>query len=214
MLLFRVKCLVKWKLEWKPDHKCTAVRTILYTQDKWASIFETETNNCHQMRRFKSTIAMMTLNINAFTAHVKSNWRQNQNYLRVTRPNDNHSPGPVIWDVRPYPLQERTNLSLRIDCIFSSRNERICKRIRISNSMGETALLNISISKGGLIRQRMMVPDMPSWGDKAIRRYTGCTLQTFVKSLLSQYLSTFISENPTLVVLECQFHMCSYLLQI
>ena len=49
------------------------------------------------------------------------------------------------------------------------------------NSLGEeTALVNVSISKGGLKCQRVMMSDIPDWGDKVIRRYTGCTLQTFV----------------------------------
>ena len=62
------------------------------------------------------------------------------------------------------------------------------KRIPICNGLGEeTALVNVSISKGSLKRQRVMLPDMPNGGgggergDKVIRRYTDCTLQTFVK---------------------------------
>ena len=47
--------------------------------------------------------------------------------------------------------------------------------------MGGTSLVNVSISEGGLKRQRMMLSDMPNWGHKVIRRYTGCTLQTSVK---------------------------------
>ena len=44
----------------------------------------------------------------------------------------------------------------------------------------DAALVNVSISKG-VICQRVVISDMPNWGDKVIRRYTGYTLQTFVK---------------------------------
>ena len=77
---------------------------------------------------------------------------------------------------------KRSELSNRVFCTFSSRKERICKSIPISNILGEeSALVNVSISKGRLKCQRMMVSDMPNWEDKVICRYTGCTLQTFVK---------------------------------
>ena len=73
---------------------------------------------------------------------------------------------------------KRSELSNRVFCSFSSRKESICKWIPISNSLGkEAALVNVSISKGGLKCQRVVISDMPNRGDKVIRRYTGCTLQ-------------------------------------
>ena len=79
----------------------------------------------------------------------------------------------------PYKRSELTN---RVFCSFNSRKESICKWIPISNSLGkEAALVNVSISKGSLKCQIVVISDMPNWGDKVIRRYTGCTLQTFVK---------------------------------
>ena len=75
---------------------------------------------------------------------------------------------------------KRSELSNRVFCSFSSRKESICKWIPISNSLGkEVTLVNVNISKGGLKCQRVVTSDMPNWG--IIRRYTGCTLQTFVK---------------------------------
>ena len=68
---------------------------------------------------------------------------------------------------------KRSELSNRVFCSFSSRKESICKWIPISNSLGkEAALVNVSISKGGLKCQRVVISDMPNWGDKVIRRYT------------------------------------------
>ena len=100
---------------------------------------------------------------------------------------------------------KRSELSNRVFCSFRSRKESICKWIPISNSLGkEAALVNVSISKGGLKCQRVVISDMPNWGDKVIRRYTGCTLQTFVKHYDSTISPPFFSEIPTLVVLECQ----------
>ena len=61
------------------------------------------------------------------------------------------------------------------------------------NSLGEeAALVNVSISKGGLKCQRVVISDMPNWEEKVIRRYTGCTLQTFVK----HYDSTISVDRP------------------
>ena len=78
-------------------------------------------------------------------------------------------------------LTREMNLAT-VFCTFSSRKERICMWIPISNSLGEeTALVNVSISKRGLKCQRVMLSDMPNWGYKVICRYTDCTLQTFVK---------------------------------
>ena len=76
---------------------------------------------------------------------------------------------------------KRSELSKWV-CSFSSRKESICKWIPISNSLWEeAALVNVNISKGGMKCQRVVISDMPNCGDKVIRRYTGCTLQTFVK---------------------------------
>ena len=124
-----------------------------------------------------------------------------------------------LWSGKLVPSPyKRSELSKRIFGTFSSRKERICKWIPISNSLGEeTALVNVSISKGRLKCRRMMLSDMLNWGDKVICRYTGCTLQTFVKHYDSTISLPFFSEIPTLVVLECQsysqFHRCSCLLQ-
>ena len=82
-------------------------------------------------------------------------------------------------------------------CTFSSRKERIDKWIPISNSLGEeTALVNVSISKGCLKCQRVMLSDMPNWGDKVICRYTCCTLQTFVKHYDSTISPAFFQRFP------------------
>ena len=56
---------------------------------------------------------------------------------------------------------KRSELSNRVFCTFSSRKESICKWFPISNSLGETALVNVSISKWGLKCQRVMLSDMP-----------------------------------------------------
>ena len=91
---------------------------------------------------------------------------------------------------------KRSELIKRIFCIFSSRKESIYKWIPISNSLGEeTALINVSISKGRLKCQRVMISDMPYWGDKVIHRYTGCTLQTFVKHYVST-VAPFFQRFP------------------
>ena len=145
--------------------------------------------------------------------------------LLVIRSNDNHSPGPVMREVSPVPSPyKRSELSNRVFCSFSSRKENISKWIPISNSLGEeAALVNVGISKGGLKCQRVVISDMPNWGggggrgNKVIRRYTGCTPQTFVKHYDSTISPPF-SGIPTLVVLECQscsqFHRCRCLSQI
>ena len=92
---------------------------------------------------------------------------------------------------------KRSELSNRVFCSFSSRKESICKWIPISNSLGkEAALVNVSISKGGLKCQRVVISDMPNWGDKVIRRYTGCTLQTFVKHYDSTISPPFFQRFP------------------
>ena len=80
---------------------------------------------------------------------------------------------------------------------FSSRRERICKWIPISSSLGEeTALENVSISKEGLKCQRVMLSDMPNWGDMVICWYTGCTLQTFIKHYDSTISPPFFQRFP------------------
>ena len=90
-----------------------------------------------------------------------------------------------------------SELSNRVFCSFSSRKERICKWIPISSSLGEeAALVNISISKGGLKCQRVVISDMPNWGDKVIRRYTDCTLQAFVKHYDSTIFPPFFQRFP------------------
>ena len=120
-----------------------------------------------------------------------------------------------LWSAKFVPsTYKRSELSNRVFCAFSSRKERICKWIPISNSLGEeTALVNVSISKGRLKCQRVMLSDMPKWGDKVICKNTGCTLQ---KALWFYYISPLFSEISTLVVLEClsysQFHRCSCML--
>ena len=93
---------------------------------------------------------------------------------------------------------KRSELSNRVFCSFSSRKESICKWIPISNSLGEeAALVNVSISKGGLKCQRVVISDMPYWGggDKVIRRYNGCTLQTFVKHYDSTISPPFFRDS-------------------
>ena len=81
---------------------------------------------------------------------------------------------------------------------FSSRKDRLCKWIPISNCLGkETALVNVGISKGVLKCQSVMLSDMSNWGnDKLIRRYTGCTLQTFVKHYDSTVSPPFVQRFP------------------
>ena len=91
-------------------------------------------------------------------------------------------------------------LSNRVFCTFSSRKEIICKWIPISNSLGEEiTLVSVSISKGGLKHQRVMLSDMPKLrvgvGTNILRMFSECALQICVK---------FFSEIPTLVVQERQ----------
>ena len=115
--------------------------------------------------------------------HITHSQNQNQNqncywwHVQMTIIHQDLWWGKLV----PSPYK-RSELSNRVFCSFSSRKESICKWIPISNSLGkEAALVNVSISKGGLKCQRVVISDMPNWGDKVIRRYTGCTLQTFVK---------------------------------
>ena len=66
------------------------------------------------------------------------------------------------------------------------RSWNYCAIIYMSQAMRKRVLChmrttNVSISKEFLKCQRVMISDMPNWGDKVIRRYSGCTLQTFVK---------------------------------
>ena len=92
---------------------------------------------------------------------------------------------------------KRSELSNRVFCYFSSRKESICKWIPITNSLGEeAALVNVSISEGGLKCQRVVISEMPNWGDKVIHRYTGCTLQTFVKHYNSTISPPFFQRFP------------------
>ena len=90
-----------------------------------------------------------------------------------------------LWSGKLVPSPyKRNELSNRVFCTFSTRKEINWKWVPISNSLGEETaqrLVNVSISKGGLKCQRVMPSDKPNRGDKVIRRYTGCTLQTFVK---------------------------------
>ena len=96
----------------------------------------------------------------------------------MTHPNDNHSPRPVIREVSP---EIELNLATESSALSASERSESVSEIPISNSLWEeTALVNVSISKGGLKCQRVMLSDMHNWGG-VIRRYTGCTLQTFVK---------------------------------
>ena len=89
---------------------------------------------------------------------------------------------------------------------FSHQLIVCCKWIPISNSLGEeTALVNVSISKGHLNCQRLMLSDMPNWRDKIICRYTGCTLQTFWKRFvvhgeLVAYLCKFLKPKSILTL--------------
>ena len=116
---------------------------------------------------------------------------------------------------------KRSELSNRVFCSLSSRKESICKWIPISNSLGkEAALVNVSISKGGLKCHRVVISDMPN-GSGGTRSFVGilaAPFTTFVKHYDSTISPPFFSEIPTLVVLECescsQFHRGSCLLQI
>ena len=137
-----------------------------------------------------------SVNANLIQLHNHCVVSSESELLLVTRSNDNHSPGPVMREVSPSSYQ-RSELSNRVFCSFSSRKESICELIPISNSLGEeTALVNVSISKGGLKCQRVMISDMPNWEDKVIRRYTGCTLQTFVKHYDSTISPPFFQRFP------------------
>ena len=76
----------------------------------------------------------------------------------------------------------------------------IAQSVRIVNSLWEeTALVNVSIIKGDLKCQKMMLSDMPNrvgWGrGKVIRRYTGCNLQTFVKQYNSTISPLFFRDS-------------------
>ena len=95
-----------------------------------------------------------------------------------------------LWSGKLVPNPyKRSELSKRVFCTFSSRKERICKWIPISNNLEEeTALVNVGILAKGVWNAK-------EWcfltcligggrggarGGKVICKYTGCTLQTFV----------------------------------
>ena len=105
---------------------------------------------------------------------------RNVYWWHVTCQNSNHSLGP--WPGRLVPSShQRRELSNTIFGTFSRGDKRVWKCIPIPNCLGEKAtLINISVSSGNLIRYRMIIPAMPSQGDKVICWYTGFTLQTFV----------------------------------
>ena len=75
-----------------------------------------------------------------------------------------------LWSGKLVPSPyKRGKPSNRVFCTVSCRIERICKRIPISNSLGEeTALVNVSICKRGLKCQRVMLTDMPNWENKVM----------------------------------------------
>ena len=115
-------------------------------------------------------------------------------------------------DPSPY---RKSELSNKVFCTFSSKKERICKWIQISNSLGEeTALVNVSISKGGLKRQRVMLSDMPNWwtggGGKIFRMDSECALQIFFKHNVSTITPFFrdshfsCSRMPVIVPVQRQ----------
>ena len=58
----------------------------------------------------------------------------------------------------------------------SAAERRVSVNSNLYNLREETALVNVGISKAGLKCQRVVISDMTNWGDKVIRRYTGCTL--------------------------------------
>ena len=93
---------------------------------------------------------------------------QDQDSLLVKRRNDNHSPGPVIWELVPSSHQ-RSELSNTILCIFSGWDQRIGEGIPIPDSLGEEAtFINICIGNGSLKCNRVLIPTTPSFGDKVI----------------------------------------------
>ena len=105
---------------------------------------------------------------------------QDQDSLLVKRRNDNHSPGPVIRELVPSSHQ-RSELSNTILCIFSGWDQRIGEGIPISDSLGEEAtFINVCIGSGSLKCHRVLIPTMPSFGDKVICWYTGFTFKTFI----------------------------------
>ena len=105
---------------------------------------------------------------------------QDQDSLLVKRRNDNHSPGPVIRELVPSSHQ-RSELSNTILCIFSGWDQRIGEGIPIPDCLGEEAtFVNICIGNGSLKCHRLLIPTMPSFGDKVICWYTGFTFKTFI----------------------------------
>ena len=105
---------------------------------------------------------------------------QDQDSLLVKRRNDNHSPGPVIRELVPSSHQ-RSELSNTILCIFSGWDQRIAECIPIPDSLGEEAtFINICIGNRSLKCHWVLIPTMPSVGDKIICCYTGFTFKTFI----------------------------------
>ena len=105
---------------------------------------------------------------------------QDQDSLLMRHRNDNHSPGPVIRELVPSSHQ-RSELSNTILCIFSRWDQRIGEGIPILDSLGEEAtFINICIGNGSLKCHRVLIPTMPSFGDKVICWYTGFTFKTFI----------------------------------
>ena len=105
---------------------------------------------------------ILKFSINSSNIHDRY---QNQNYLLVTRQNDNHSPGPGPGRLIPSSHQ-RSGLSNNILGTFSRGDKRVWKCIPIPNAMGGggATLVNIGISNWDLICHRMTIPAAPNQG--------------------------------------------------
>ena len=113
-------------------------------------------------------MVMSRLSVNLTTLFLDRLQYQNQNCLLVTRQNANHSPGPGPGRlVRS--SHQRNELSNSILSSFNRGDKRVWECIPIPNDLGERAtLININVSNGDLICQRMMIPAAPNQGDKFI----------------------------------------------
>ena len=167
------------RLVW--DHPCTGSYKAMVQEERWATTCQNLQNGCAPSEDSDQPgIQNQNQNQNCYWWHVQMTIIHQDLWWGKLVPS-------------PY---KRSELSNRVFCSFSSRKESICKWIPISNSLGkEAALVNVSISKGGLKYQRVVISDMLNWGDKVIRRYTGCTLQTFVKHYDSTISPPFFRDS-------------------
>ena len=96
--------------------------------------------------------------------------RSESELLLVTRQNDTHSPGSGPGRVPS--SHQRSELSNTILGTFSRGDKRVWRCTPIPNCLGKKdTLINISVSNGDLICNRMIIPAAPNQGDNGICWY-------------------------------------------